>query len=278
MKLIATGAVFAACAVAQTPGIAEIMSRVAENQARSVDARREFVYHEEQLVALHRGNGKLARQERREYEVTPNANGAEAKLVKFEGKYQDGGKTVEYDKPGYEHKNVDIDAALVDAFSDDSDHRHDADGVPQDLFPLTAKQQRKYDYTLKGVERFHGREVYRVTFQPKLHRHDEEDTGEWKGDALIDAAEFQPVLVTTSLACKIPAPVKVLLGTNVRGVGFSVSYRRFGDGVWFPVSYGGEFDVRAVFFYKRTIALSLKNSDFRRTDVASKIAFDAVSK
>jgi hypothetical protein len=42
--------------------------------------------------------------------------------------------------------------------------------------------------------------------------------------------------------------------------------------VWFPVSYGGEFEVRALFLYKRTMTISMANSDFRRVDVASKIA------
>jgi hypothetical protein len=67
--------------------------------------------------------------------------------------------------------------------------------------------------------------------------------------------------------------VKILLGTNVKGLGFSVAYQKFADGVWFPVSYGGEFEVRAVFFYKRTISVSMTNSDFRRTDVTTKVAY-----
>jgi len=69
------------------------------------------------------------------------------------------------------------------------------------------------------------------------------------------------------------APVKVLLGTNIKSLGFAVAYQKFADGVWFPVSYGGEFEVRAVFFYKRTISVSLVNSDFRRADVTTNIAF-----
>jgi len=97
--------------------------------------------------------------------------------------------------------------------------------------------------------------------------------GCWKGEALIDAEEYQPVLVTSKLALQIPAAVKILLGTNIKGLGFSVAYKKFEDGVWFPVSYGGEFDVRAVFFYKRTISIAMTNSDFRRMDVTSNIAY-----
>jgi hypothetical protein len=36
---------------------------------------------------------------------------------------------------------------------------------------------------------------------------------------------------------------------------------------------GGEFEVRAVFFYKRTISVSMTNIDFRRFDVTTKVAY-----
>jgi hypothetical protein len=65
----------------------------------------------------------------------------------------------------------------------------------------------------------------------------------------------------------------VLLGTNIKGLGFSVMYERFDEGVWFPVSYGGEFEIRAVFFYKRTIAVNLVNSRFRRANVTSNVTY-----
>ena len=79
--------------------------------------------------------------------------------------------------------------------------------------------------------------------------------------------------ITTSLAWRIPAAVKVLLGTNVTGLGYSVTYQKFDDGVWFPVSYGGEFHVRGLFFYARTMSVSVVNSDFRKQDVNSKIVY-----
>ena len=61
--------------------------------------------------------------------------------------------------------------------------------------------------------------------------------------------------------------------TNLKGLGFSVSYQKFADGLWFPVSYGGEFELRAVFFYSRKISVSMANSDFRRTDVTTNVAY-----
>src|ERR1700731_3036662 len=55
----------------------------------------------------------------------------------------------------------------------------------------------------------------------------------------------------------IPVFVRTLLGTDLPGLGFNVEYRRFDDGVWFPVSFGTEFRLRAVFFINRDITVSL---------------------
>jgi hypothetical protein len=43
---------------------------------------------------------------------------------------------------------------------------------------------------------YRGRPIYRVSFRPKPH----EEDADWKGEALIDAAECQPVVVNTKLA------------------------------------------------------------------------------
>ncbi|MEO8595660.1 MAG: hypothetical protein ABI759_20240 [Candidatus Solibacter sp.] len=77
---------------------------------------------------------------------------------------------------------------------------------------------------------------------------------------------------------RIPAAVKVLLGTDIKGLGFNVTYQKFEDGVWFPVSYGGEFEVRAVFFYKRKISVNMTNTGFRRTKVDSSVTYLANEK
>jgi hypothetical protein len=260
-------------ALAQTPSIDEIMSRVAANQAKSVEARKQYVYHQEQVVSLRRASGKLAREEKRQFTVTPNARRGGKQMTSFEGKFEDHGKLGSYTEPGYERKGVDIDGALVTAFADDGDD-DSHDGVPHDLFPLTAREQRKYSYQIAGAETYQGRPVYRIAFQPNHRRDKDGDQGAWKGEALIDAVEFQPVQVATKLAWKVPLGVRIVLGTNVHGLGFTVSYQRMPDGIWFPASFEGEFEVNAVFFYKRTISVNLKNSDFRRADVVSTLAFD----
>ncbi|HKA01004.1 MAG TPA: hypothetical protein VKE70_31040 [Candidatus Solibacter sp.] len=272
MKLLAIAAIWTAGAAAQSLTVGEIMERVAHNQTRSQEARREFTYHQNQLLRMTRSGGKLAREEKREYDVTPAAHGFHKELAHFEGKYESKGRYVSYDRPGYTYKEMDIDGELIHEMSEEmTNDKQSRDGLSRDLFPLTEREQHKYNFQLLRKEPFRGHEVYRVKFEPKPHQ--EADEAAWKGEALIDAAEFQPVFVQTSLAPKIPMAVKVLLGTNIHGLGFAVSYDKFEDGIWFPVSYGGEFEVRAVFFYKRKISVSMSNTDFRRTRVNSSVTY-----
>lgn len=267
MKLIAWMMIAAASALAQSPSVDEIMARVAGNQAKSVEARKQFVYKQNELFSLHRANGKLACQTTREWWVTPAPKGIEKKLIKAEEK-TDG--SCDADKT-----TVNIDGDLMAGLSEGGQKHKDDDDVPRDLFPLTAREQQHYRYRLLGEDTEHGRRVYRIGFEPKRAADGDEDAP-WKGEALIDAEEFEPVQVVTDLAVKVPMAVRVLLGTNVRGVGFSVSYQRVADGVWFPASFGGEFKLNALFFYRRSITINVKNSDFRRADVASSVAFDKI--
>jgi len=272
MKLLGMMLVTAGAAMAQAPDVAEIMARVGEKQERASVARQEFTFHQKQLLRMNRGNGKLAREEKREYDVSPGAKEIQKELVHFEGKYEYKGKHIPYDRPGYTYKEMDIDGELIDDLSNDlTNDRHSRDGISSDLFPLTAAKQHKYRFRLLGKEMHRGREVYRVAFDPKPKQ--DFDEAAWKGEALIDAAEYQPVSVHTKLAVKIPLAVKTLLGTDIKGLGFSIAYQKFDEGVWFPVSYGGEFEIRAVFFYKRTIAVNMVNSAFRRMNVTSNVTY-----
>ena len=251
------------------------MTRAGCNQDRALQRRSAFIYHQKLLVRLHRPNGKLTREERREYTVTPTASGFERDLAHFEGKYAAHGKLIAYDKPGFEYKGIDIDGAVADSLAGDLTGDSDSkDGISKDLFPLVTTEQRGYEYRIVGKEDYRGKPAWRIAFEPKEPAKGAGgDKGSWKGEALIDAAEYQPIWVSTKLAWKVPMAVRILLGTNVEGLGFSVSYNKFADGVWFPVSYGGEFHVRAVFFYARNMSISLQNLDFRRADVSTSIRF-----
>ena len=267
MKQIAWLILAAPAAFAQTapPSVDEIMARVAENQAKSIEARTHYVYKEEVIAALRHTLGKAACQEKREYTVAPGPKGVTRKIVKSESS----GKC---DEDSDSNVTAKADGSAAQSMADEV--TWEKDGVPRDLFPLTEKEQRHYDYRLIGEETYRGRRAYRITFEPK--KHDAEDAGDWKGEALIDAQEFEPISVTTTLARKVPLGVRVLLGTNVRGLGFSVSYERVADGVWFPVGFGGEFKLNVLFFYRCSISINLKNSDFKRTDVNSNIAYDKI--
>jgi hypothetical protein len=273
MKRIAIIAVFAAASAAQTPDVETIMERVGRNQEQAVAARREFTFHQKQVVRLLRGGGKVARQEQREYEVTPGDQVVQKELLRLEGKYLYKGKYLTYDSAGYKYKHMDVDGDLVRDLSEEMTNDGESrDGIRANMFPLTTDEQGKYEFKLLAAEPYHGRDVYRIGFVPKAHQ------GAWKGEAIIDAAEFQPVSVHTELDFEMPRAVKVLLGTNVKGLGFSVKYQKFEDGVWFPVSYGGEFEVRAVFFYRRTISVNLTNTEFRRSVVNSNVTYLANEK
>jgi hypothetical protein len=114
------------------------------------------------------------------------------------------------------------------------------------------------------------RDVFHITFTPK----DKSDYG-WKGDAYIDTTAFQPVLVHTTMSRNIPLAVRMLLGTNVPGLGFSITYAPQADGVWFPATFGTEFRIKFLFFYSRQITLYAENRDFEKTHVTSTILENA---
>jgi len=255
--------------------VESIMGRVAENQDRTLELRSAFVYNQDVLIRFFRGNGKLAREESREYTVTPGPKDTTKTLLNFRGKYEKGGRYIEYTKPGYEYKDLDIDGALMESLADDLTHdKGSRDGIAVDLFPLTSKSQAGYRFALEGKEEYRGREVFRISFKPAVmdDEHVFEETP-WAGLILVDALEYQPVLVTTRLAKGLPFLVKTVLGTNLRGLGFKVSYERQDDGLWFPVNYGGEFEVKAVFFYKRKMAVALRNFGFRHVRVDTQVTF-----
>src|SRR5215469_11417241 len=150
----------AAPAVGQGPSVDQIMTRVAENQAHTQELRRTFAYHQKIEVRLHRGNGKIARQETLEYLVTPTADGVDKKLTHFEGKYESKGRLVSYDQPGHKYKNANWDGDFIKGMVNDlTGDKESKDGIGRDLFPLTAGEQEKYLFTLEGEQVYRGRKV-----------------------------------------------------------------------------------------------------------------------
>ncbi len=246
-----------------------IMARVASNQDRSEQLRKEYVYRQHIHVATHKTNGKLIREETTDYHVVPAPESTQRQLEKLTGRYDQKGKYVDFS--GQPVPDADsIDAQLIKDFRDDLIEPKAKDGIGHDLFPLTTSKQTQYRFRLLGRDTFQGRDAYHVAFEPA-----DKDEFDWAGEAYIDAKEFQPIYVFTKLSRRIPFAVRTLLGTDVPGVGFSVSYIRQPDGVWFPKSFGTEFKLHVLFFLNREITVSLDNADFKHTHVETKIGTEA---
>ncbi len=265
MKRLLPLSLLAASLFAQTPDAGEIMRRVAANVGRAQAARRAWVYDQDLFIRLKRANGKLAREESRQYTVAPTAKGARRKLVKVEGRILDGGKEIGYTEAGFRRNDSDIDGAIVDSLARETLWRPDSMGLMEYWEPLEPKNLDKYEFTFNGEERYRDYDVYRIAFRSK------EDS--WEGEILIERHEFQPVLVTSAWTGRVPKAVAIVLGTSVKHVGAKIAYKRFDKDLWFPVQCGGETKFRVLFFYARTIAFSGTNRDFRKTDVQSSIQF-----
>lgn len=263
-----------------------IMVQVAANVEKAVDARRQYVYQQTVRASLTRINGQLARREKRQYLVIPSATGTEKKLVSFQGEYRKGKQSVTYQEPVKDNQDAGIDAELLQDLTEELINAKTArDGIPHKLFPLRSGDLPAYAFTMKGELQHQGRRTYRIAFEPAtksremcLHVGKDEDNDcvnePWMGEAWIDATELEPVRIDTHLAFKVPWAVRTFLGTNLKQTGFAITYQRIADGVWFPATYGTEFQVDVLFFYKRTIAMNLESGGFQRTDATSTIEYN----
>jgi hypothetical protein len=271
----------------KTPSADEIMQRVAANQDSAEELRSAYVYHQKVRVRSLDSKGKVRHEETSEYTVAPGPNGTKKELTARAGRYLQKGKYVTYQhrdtKCGEniftcpeENPHDNIDMALVRDLGDQlTNDAKTKDGLADGMFPLTSDEIKKYTFRLKGEETRQNVRAYRIAFQPKPADEiaiDSEE-GPWVGEALVSAEEFQPIEVVTRLAQKVPLAVKILLGTNLHGLGFTVRYQKVDGSTWFPVSYGTEFSVRVLFGWARTLTLALDNSGFQKADVNSTIRF-----
>jgi hypothetical protein len=255
----------------------QIMERVAANQDRTEAARTRYVYQQHIKIASRKPGGRLMCEEVTDSRVSPLTDSSHQQFLKLDGKLWRKGRYLEYSELPKEEKgdsdvNVGIDdngvmdRDLVENLRKNLADDKSKDGLGRGLFPLTSKQQSQYLFKLLGQQTMNGRNVYRVRFRPK-----DKNDFDWKGEAYIDREEFQPVVVYTQMSRKVPLAVRTLLGTNVPGLGFSVTYARQADGVWFPVSFGTEFRMRVLFFIARDISMSLGNTQFEKTHTDMRI-------
>ena len=243
--------------------IDQIMGKVSTNLEKGSELRNSYVYTQKIHTRLLRTNSKLAREERREYTVTPEGNSTNKKLIHFEGQYEKGKKLIPYTDPEFRHKDVDIDGDLIENLAEDLVADKDSkDGVNMNLFPFLPKDLPNYKFKLLATETYRGRPVHRISFE-----------GPWGGEALIDVEDMHPLSIQTQLNFKMPLAVKVMLGTNLRQFGFSLTYARLAPGVWFPASYGTEMRLDVLFGYKRVITMSMESSGFKKATVDSGVTF-----
>jgi hypothetical protein len=288
------------------------MNRVAINQDTAEAERAHYVYVQHAKMTSRRGNTVMC-EEITDYRFTPSTDGTDEQLLSVDGRFLKSHKFINYskllprdeDKPKEAGKDANKDQSekkkdeandkdkkkdkdkdkdpVFDPNSDETLDRdlvenmrwnliHDKskDGVNAHLFPLTSKAQLNYAFRMIGRERLNGRDVYHIAFRPK----EKNDFG-WSGDAFIDTTAYQPVLVTTGMARKIPFAVRTLLGTDVPGLGFTITYAPQPDGVWFPVTFSTEFKIHVLYFFHRQIILDAQNRDFEETHVTSRIVGDA---
>jgi hypothetical protein len=291
----------------QMPTAEEVMARVAANQDKAEAERAHYVYVQHAKMTSRRGKTVMC-EEITDYRLTPSTDGTDEQLLKVDGRFlrdnkyitytallprdedkpkdpdpdkeKDQAKNKDNDKKDKEKKEKDptfdpnsnetIDRDIVEHMRWNLIHEKSKDGVNAHLFPLTSKNQIDYTFRMVGRERLNGRDVFHISFRPKK----KDDFG-WSGDAFIDTTAFQPVLVTTGMARKIPFAVRTFLGTNLPGLGFTVTYAPQPDGVWFPVTFSTEFKIHVLYFFHREIILDAQNRDFEKTHVTSRIVGDA---
>lgn len=267
MPVVLAGAASAQSAQPEPPKEAltadAIMARVAANQDRSEELRKEYVYCQHTHILTHKPKGRLLREETADYDVLPTPEGTQKNLKLITGRYWNKGKYETFQGEPVPGTGT-LDGGLIQGFRGDLANDKSKDGLAKHLFPLTTEEQKDYEFTLLGEQVQDGRKVFHIAFRPK----DKNDIA-WAGEAYIDAEEFQPVRVFTKLSRRIPLAVRTLLGTDLPGVGFNVVYKRQEEGVWFPSTFGTEFRIRALFFINRDVSIDLANSAFERTHVKS---------
>ena len=95
-----------------------IMARVAANQDRGEELRKQYVYKQHIHILTHKPGGKLMREETADYNVVPTPDGTEKKLTLLTGCYWHKGRYEQFtDEPTPDGDSLDGD--LIKNFRDD---------------------------------------------------------------------------------------------------------------------------------------------------------------
>ncbi|MGA9464524.1 MAG: hypothetical protein WBV28_17140 [Terracidiphilus sp.] len=283
----------------QLPSADAVMNQVAVNQDAAEAKRAHYIYVQHAKMVSRRGNTIMC-EEITDYRFAPSEDQSKEQLLKLDGRFLRQHGYISYtallprdeDKPKESatesdnsgkkskgnrdsnsvddpNKDETMDRDIVENIRWNLIHDNSKDGINAHLFPLTSKDQAGYTFRMIGRERLNGRDVFHTAFRPK----NKNDFG-WSGDAYVDTTSFQPVLVSTGMARKVPFVVRTLLGTNLPDLGFTVTYAPQADGVWFPVTFSTEFRIHVLYFFHREIILNAENRDFETTHVTSRIVGD----
>lgn len=246
---------------------AAIMSKVATNLQQGSELRKSYVYAQEIHTRLLRTNSKLAREERREYTVTPDGKSTKKKLVQLEGQFEKNKKLHPYTETS--DRPFGIDGVIIQVLADESINDEESkDGIGMGFFPFLPKDLPDYKFSFVKTETYRGRQIHRISFEGKTKKNP------WAGEALIDVEDLHPLSIQTKLNFKMPLLVKTMLGTNLRQTGFSLTYTRIAPGIWFPATFGTEMRFDLLFGYKRVITMSMESSNFKRTSADSTVSFE----
>jgi hypothetical protein len=166
----------------------QIMTRVAANQDRSEAARAHYVYIQHAHVISRKGS-TIRCEETTDTRVTPTPSGSSQQLLTLQGRLLVKGNYVTYDRlrdskhANHNAKEDDSKASLKQIDEDENTdldivenmrsnllgdkHDHSKDGINNNLFPLTSKQQPDYAFTLRGREPRNGRDTFHIEFHPR---------------------------------------------------------------------------------------------------------------
>jgi hypothetical protein len=252
----------------------DIMERVVENQTRAQEARKQWVYTQEVFARSTQRNKTLMREETRTFRVLPSDRDSKRETLSVQGQRRVKGKLVSYHQALDDDDSIDEWVSELAEGKDDSDKPGGGfrDAFGPNVFPLAGDKLKNHIFTRKPDSEFRGHSVYVVEYKPKKKGKYGYEGDPWEGEVLVEKDSFQPVFISSFLEFKMPMAVKVLLGTNIRDLGFKVEYEKFGD-VWFPVRGSGEFKLDAVWFFKRNGTYSMKSYDFKKATAESSITF-----
>ena len=275
--MLATMFVTMACFAPETYLTAgEIMQRVIENQTRAQEARKQWVYTQEVFARSTQRNKTLMREETRTFRVLPSGKSTKRELLTVTGQRRVKNKLERYAGALSGKDDDSIDEWVSDLAEGKEDHDKSnggfRDAFGPNVFPLAGDKLKGYNFARKNDAEFRGHSVYSVEYKPKKKGKYGYEGDPWEGEVLVDKVSFQPVFISSFLAFKMPMAVKILLGTNIRDLGFKIEYDKFGD-VWFPVKGSGEFKLDAVWFFKRNGTYSMKCYDFKKGTAESSITF-----